>query len=287
MELRQLKYFLAVADQRSFVSAANSLYLSRQAVSKAISQLEEELGVELFMRDTSGAFLTPAGMSFYERIRGPVMELQQAREEMRQYGPRYQQTIRAAFSVGTLALFEPALQDFLQEQKNIVVDYWECPPAQCESLLANREADIAISISPFSPNRFRSQILYRAPLGVLLEDREASDGLESLELSDLHWSPLACLKDGQCDVLCSKKKLTPQYTGTDVLRLIAMAKSGRCSVLLPQVLVPDFVTGVRYVPLTEAPLWTIQLGYPESLESNTLFQIALDELMTAVFSMQK
>ena len=49
MEIRQLKYFLAVADQRSFVNAANVLFISRQAVSKAIAQLETELNVELFM----------------------------------------------------------------------------------------------------------------------------------------------------------------------------------------------------------------------------------------------
>ena len=45
MELRQLKYFLAVSDARSFVSAANTLYISRQAISKAVGQLEAELGV--------------------------------------------------------------------------------------------------------------------------------------------------------------------------------------------------------------------------------------------------
>ena len=51
MELRQLKYFLTIADKRSIVGAANALYISRQAVSKAISQLESELGVDLFVRD--------------------------------------------------------------------------------------------------------------------------------------------------------------------------------------------------------------------------------------------
>ena len=76
MELRQLKYFLEVADARSFVGAANNLFVSRQAVSKAVGQLEGELGVELFVRDPSGAFLTPAGLIFYDRIRSSVMELE-------------------------------------------------------------------------------------------------------------------------------------------------------------------------------------------------------------------
>ena len=91
MELRQLKYFLTVADARSFVSAANDLYLSRQAVSKAVAQLETELGVELFVRDSNGAFLTPAGLMFYDRIRSSVMELELVRTEMQRYGARFHQ----------------------------------------------------------------------------------------------------------------------------------------------------------------------------------------------------
>ena len=100
MELRQLKYFLAVADARSFVSAADTLFISRQAISKSVAQLEQELNVELFMRDSGGAFLTPAGMMFYERVRSLVMELDSVRSQMQSYGKRYQQRLNIAFSIG-------------------------------------------------------------------------------------------------------------------------------------------------------------------------------------------
>ena len=112
MELRQLRYFLSVADCRSFVSAASELYISRQAVSKAISQLEEELGVMLFMRDTSGAFLTPTGLLFYDRIRGVVKEIDDIERQIRTSGSRYRQRIRIAFSIGTVGLFEDNLLAF-------------------------------------------------------------------------------------------------------------------------------------------------------------------------------
>lgn len=283
MELRQLRYFLAVADHRSFVSAANKLYISRQAVSKAIAQLEEELNVELFMRDTSGAFLSPAGMIFYDRIRGPVMELTQAQTEMQQYGAQYHQMIRIAFSVGTLGLYEQRLQEYIRVQNNVVVESRECAPGACEELLRNREVDLAISISPFNPHQLRTGVIYRTGLGVLLEDGESSASLDRLELSDLHWTPVACLKDGQCDALCQKHRITPQYLGTDVLRLIDLARSGRCSALLPRELVPDYIPGVRFLPLEDAPQWTVQYAYLESMEKNTLLQMTLDELLQKVF----
>ena len=102
MEIRQLKYFLAVAEQKSFVNAANQLFVSRQAISKAIGQLETELNVELFMRNTNGAFLTPAGIMFYDRIRSSVTDFEQIRSDMQEYGARYRQMVRMAFSVGTI-----------------------------------------------------------------------------------------------------------------------------------------------------------------------------------------
>ena len=125
MELRQLKYFLAVADARSFVAAAEKQFVSRQAISKSVAQLEEELNVELFMRDSGGAFLTPAGMMFYERVRTLVMELDSVRSQMQSYGTRYQQRIRIAFSVGTVQLLEEALIAYRENQHNAEISYDE------------------------------------------------------------------------------------------------------------------------------------------------------------------
>jgi len=144
MELRQLKYFLAVADTRSFVNAASNLYVSRQAISKAIAQLEEELKVDLFMRNSNGAFLTPAGVMLYDRVRSIVMELGEIGSEMQRYGSRYQQRMRLAFAVGTTQIFEQQLIAFQTSQANVVVEYQECPEEQCFSLLSEHKADAVI-----------------------------------------------------------------------------------------------------------------------------------------------
>ena len=64
MELRQLKYFLAVADARSFVAAAETLFISRQAISKSVAQLEQELKFPLFERIGRKNYLTAGGQEF-------------------------------------------------------------------------------------------------------------------------------------------------------------------------------------------------------------------------------
>lgn len=66
MELKQLHYFLKVAEFLNFSRAAEALYISQPALSYQIAELERELGTELFTRDRRKVYLTPAGMALVE-----------------------------------------------------------------------------------------------------------------------------------------------------------------------------------------------------------------------------
>lgn len=283
MELRQLKYFLAVADARSFVSAASNLYISRQAVSKSIAQLESELQVELFMRDPSGAYLTPAGILFYERVRNSILELEQIQSEIRQYGSQFQQVIRVAFSVGTLHLFEQRVQDFIRSQSNIIVKYFECTPSECESLLKEHKADLVITSRALSGDALDVQPIYSSPYGVLLREQEDLDTLEHLDAEDLRWLPLGCFADGQSEQLCEKLGLTPLYSGIDLFRLFTISWDGLCATLLPECLLPMWLCGLHWIPLDTPERWQIRRVYLKSTENNTLYHSAVDEFLSQVF----
>jgi DNA-binding transcriptional LysR family regulator len=69
-EIRELRYFVAVADERRFTRAAERLYISQQSLSSAIAQLERRLGVELFTRDRQGLELTAGGRELLTAARG-------------------------------------------------------------------------------------------------------------------------------------------------------------------------------------------------------------------------
>ena len=283
MELRQLKYFLAVADAQSFVSAANSLYISRQAVSKSIAQLESELQVELFMRDSGGAFLTPAGIMFYERVRNVVLELDQLESEIRKYGSQFRQVVRVAFSVGTLSLFEKRIQQFIRDHQNIMIKYFECTPSECDKLLREHQADLVITSSPVAGDAFDSQVIFQSPYGVLLKEQGDLEALDQLDSSDLRFLPLACFSDGQFEKFCSGLGLSPQYTGIDLFRLFAIAGDGQCATLLPRCLLPKQMHELRWIPLNTRSLWTIRRVYLKSLENNILYHSAVDQFLTGVF----
>ena len=286
MEIRQLKYFLAVADARSFVSAANSLFISRQAVSKAISQLESELGVELFMRDSNGAFLTPAGMMFYDRVRSNVIELDQIRGEMQRYGARYHQRVRMVFSVGIGHLYEFALLGFQSGQENVELEYRECPEEQCIPSLLDHSADLALCVRKPQDAIFTVDRLYSSRYGVLLKSREDLAGMDALELSDLTWLPLAAISDGITAELCKKHMLGIKYTGFDLHRLFSLSLAGYCALVLPECLVPTNMPGLIWLPLAGMEPWTVWRVHLQSLENNVLYHTALEDLQAKVFDLQ-
>ena len=82
MELRQLRYTVAVATHRHFTRAAAAVPVAQPALSHQIKLLEQELGVELFERSRSGVRLTEAGEIFLLRARRALAEMDAAREEI-------------------------------------------------------------------------------------------------------------------------------------------------------------------------------------------------------------
>ena len=283
MELRQLKYFLAVADTRSFVNAANNLYVSRQAISKAIAQLEEELKVDLFMRNSNGAFLTPAGIMLYDRVRSIVMELGEIGNEMQLYGSRYQQRMRLAFSVGTTQLFEQRLLKFQSSQANVVVEYQEYPEEQCFSLLTEHKADVVICAKLPLNTQFVAEEIFRSRYGVLLRNREGVSEMEKLELSDLKWLPMAGLEDSQNREFFASHGLRMQYSGYDYRRLIALTETERCALLMPECMVPTDNPRLCWLPLEDTAWWRVYQVHMQQMEKNILYRTALDELQYHVF----
>lgn len=86
MDLRQLRYFVTVAEERRFAAAARRLHIAAPSLSQSIRALERDLRVPLFDRTPGGAVLTPAGRLFAERARVILAEVDRAREDVRASG---------------------------------------------------------------------------------------------------------------------------------------------------------------------------------------------------------
>ena len=86
MKLRQLEYFCAVAEARSISAAARELHVAQPPISRQIAQLEEELGVQLFVRGSKGMALTDAGQSLYRQTQQIFQDLHRVEDSVRSVG---------------------------------------------------------------------------------------------------------------------------------------------------------------------------------------------------------
>ena len=94
VELRHFHSFIAVAEELNFSKAAKRLQIAQPPVSRHIRDLEAELGVQLFERNTSRVFLTDAGRSFLNEIRVALQHVGQAVDAVRQIGSGGAGTVR-------------------------------------------------------------------------------------------------------------------------------------------------------------------------------------------------
>ena len=86
MKLRQLEYFCAVAEAESISAAARELHVAQPPISRQIAQLEEELGVQLFLRGSKGMALTDAGQSLYRQTQQIFQDIRRVEDSVRSVG---------------------------------------------------------------------------------------------------------------------------------------------------------------------------------------------------------
>lgn len=102
MDIRQLKYFVAVATTRNFTRASEQLHIAQPPLSRQIQLLEEELGVQLLMRNSRPLRLTDAGRVFYEQALQIINRLDQLKTATQQIGLNQKQTLSIGFVASTL-----------------------------------------------------------------------------------------------------------------------------------------------------------------------------------------
>lgn len=100
MELRHLRCFIAVAEELHFARAAERLHIEQSPLSRAIKELEEDLGVRLFDRTTRSTRLTRAGILFLEHVPRVFAALEQARHSVKAVAAGYHDQLRVALSDG-------------------------------------------------------------------------------------------------------------------------------------------------------------------------------------------
>ena len=148
MELRHLRYFLAVAEELHFARAAERLHIEQSPLSRAIRELEEELGAQLFVRTSRSTRLTLAGKLLMENAPRVLLALDQARESVKAAANGFHGRLRVALSDGITPSRLPALLARCREEDpEIEIRLFEVPLAEQLSGLRDDLYDAGFSMA--------------------------------------------------------------------------------------------------------------------------------------------
>ncbi len=186
MELRQLRYFVALAEELNFTRAAERLHISQPPLSTQIAQLESELGVKLFQRNSRKVSLTDAGAVFLHDIRLIQGRLREATERVKHVHAGLAGRIEIGLSgshflgplpkfINTLSGTHPDIDVVLNEM---------APNDQLEALREQR-IDISISRQSVDDDLLCSRLLWPDPLLVALPPGHSLARREKLTLTEL------------------------------------------------------------------------------------------------------
>lgn len=149
MELRNLKYLLAVADRLSFTRAARDLNVSQPALSQQIRQLEEELGIQLFSRNPHRVTITQGGVIVVEHARRTIESANRLREAVNAFQGLERGKLRLAVTQSFNALhLIPALASFLQEHPFVDVTALEWTNSAIIAGVADGTLDLGVAFGP-------------------------------------------------------------------------------------------------------------------------------------------
>jgi DNA-binding transcriptional LysR family regulator len=186
MELRQLRYFVAVADELHFTRAAARLHVAQPALSHQIRQLEEEIGVVLLERTNRRVRLTAAGEVFRIRARLALEQTARAADEARLVDSGETGTLSIGFvSAAVCGALPGLLRNFRQASPGVSIDLRELEPSEQLAAIRDEHLDIGMMHAVLHERELETVTMSRERLIVALPERHPEAGQRRVVLKKL------------------------------------------------------------------------------------------------------
>ncbi|WP_186081533.1 LysR family transcriptional regulator [Burkholderia gladioli] len=200
MELRHLRCFLAVAEELHFAHAAERLHIEQSPLSRAIKELEEDLGVQLFFRTTRSTRLTRAGKLFLEYVPRIFTSIQQARDSVKAAVNGYHGQLRVALSDGvTPSRLSAFLVVCRQEEPEVEIRLAQVSLAQQIKGLHDDLYDVGFAQSYEVGDGITTVPVWRDPLMVMVPARHPLLAYKRIPLLEVLRYPLVLGDPQACE----------------------------------------------------------------------------------------
>lgn len=205
MELRQLRYMLAVAEEKSFSKAAKKLYIAQPHLSQYIQKLETQLGVKLFDRSRTPLTLTLAGEQFAQKARQILRLNNNLLQQMKDYTEEKNGRLVLGISpVRSAYLLPLVLPAFRRLFPHVEISLYEGTSTNLEDWMNQGVTDLTILSLPIKSDTFSYEILMKEPFLIVappahpLAKRPGGNSSPvPLHLSELEKEPFILLQQGQ------------------------------------------------------------------------------------------
>ncbi|SDI05672.1 DNA-binding transcriptional regulator, LysR family [Paraburkholderia steynii] len=278
-DLRQLRYFVTVAEEKHFGRAAARLSMTQPPLSQAIRALEDTLGVELFARTKRSVELTSVGADLLPEVRRLLAGAEGLRPLAQSLARGEAGVLSLAFvSTADYGLLPPLLREFGTRHPRVRLELLEATSdVQIDELVAGR-VDAGLVIGPLPP-RYASQLswlpLAREPLVIAMSTEMAAridgDGGSGAGVAEWRDEPLSLAQAGDAPLVVFPRRLAPGFydiimdcygaagltphIGQEAIQMqtiVSLVSAGMGVALVPQSLRNLRRTGVVYRPLREA-----------------------------------
>lgn len=263
MELRHLRYFIAVAEERNIGRAAARLHISQPPLTRQIQQLEEELGVQLFNRTPRGMELTPAGELLLDEARNIHAVIEQATERTQRAGQgKFGRLDVAIFGSAILDTIPRLLADFRETYPDVKVVLHSMRKEEQLEALRQRRISVGFNrlITP-SPD-YTLELITTETLLLALPENHPLAQHASVDFKALANVPLILYPTGGRPNFIDKALGLFQQTGVepniaqevgDAVTAVSLVSKGFGVSLVPQSSKALSLPGLTYRPMTGLP----------------------------------
>lgn len=270
IELRHLRYFIAVAEELHFGRAAERLHMAQPPLSQQIRQLEDQLGFQLFYRTKRSVQLTEAGQVFLQSSLKLLQQLEQAIETGRQVSRGEKGQLVIGFvSSAAYNVLPVILRSFRSQVPAVRLELHELPTNEQLEWLREGKIDVGLLRPPIEDKSLNLMTIVREPMVVALPESHAFVPQNQIALSSLANEdfilfprPLSPRAYDQIISLCQQAGFSPNVVqeAMQMQTIVSLVAGGIGVAIVPVSLQNMQRTGVVYRPLEEpAPCAEIAL----------------------------